>query len=292
MDISRRDFLKYVGASLAALGLEATQLTRLEEALAATPRPPVIWLSGAACTGCSVSLLNAVNPTIDEVLTNTVDLRYHSTVMAAAGSLAVQGARSTATAGGYILVVEGAIPTASGGRYCYVWTEGGRHITMGEAVRSLASSAKHVIAVGTCAAYGGVAKAYSTAGAKGVSEFLGRAVLNLPGCPTHPDWIVGTLVQTISGKIPALDGKGRPIAYYKTQAIHDRCPRRGKAEAREFGVGGLCLKALGCDGPRAHADCDLRLWNNKQNWCIGANGFCQACTEPSFPEFPLHKKIG
>ena len=156
MNVTRRDFLKAAAASAAALGLSRVQLTRLETALAASSRPPVIWLSGQACTGCSVSLLNAVNPTIDQVLLNTISLNYHPNVMAAAGDLAVAAARSTAQAGGYILVVEGAIPTASSGRYCYVWDEGGRSVTMADAVASLAATAQFVVAVGTCASFGGI----------------------------------------------------------------------------------------------------------------------------------------
>jgi hydrogenase small subunit len=288
MNVTRRDFLRLAAGSAAALGLSRVQLTRLETALAATSRPPVIWLSGQACTGCSVSLLNAVNPTIDSVLLNTISLNYHSTVMAGAGDLAVSAARSTAQAGGYILVVEGAIPTASSGRYCYVWDEGGRSVTMADAVSSLAATAQYVVAVGTCASFGGIPAAYGSAGAKGVGAFLGRPVVNLPGCPAHPDWIIGSLAQILTGPMPALDSYRRPTAFYKKQVIHERCPREETEEAKRFGQDGRCLEELGCKGPHAHADCDTRKWNNGQNWCIGANGLCLACTEPDFPAFPLH----
>jgi hydrogenase small subunit len=119
MELTRRDFLKIASASALALGLNSAQLTRVERALADASSPPVLWLHGMACTGCSVSLLNAVNPTIDQVLLNTISLKYHPTLMTAAGDMAVAAARSTAAAGGHILVVEGAIPTANGGRYCF-----------------------------------------------------------------------------------------------------------------------------------------------------------------------------
>ncbi len=287
MRVSRRDFLRFVGATAGALGLSQLQLDRLGEVLAESGAPPVIWLSGSACTGCSVSLLNAVNPTIDQVLLNTISLRYHSTLMAAAGDLAAQ-ARSTVAPGTYILVVEGAIPTGAGERYCYVWDEGGRPVTMAEAVRSLAANARHIVAVGTCAAYGGIPAAYAGAGAKGVGAFLGRPVVNLPGCPAHPAWIVGTLVKVLTGTVLALDSYRRPVAYYTRQPIHERCPRREREEAGHFGQNGLCLKELGCKGPLSHADCDTRRWNNGQSYCIGVNGLCVGCTEPTFPAFPLH----
>jgi hydrogenase small subunit len=288
MNITRRDFLKYAATSAAALGLSRVQLTRLETALAASSRPPVIWLSGQACTGCSVSLLNAVNPTVDQVLLNTISLNYHPNVMAAAGDLAVSAARSTAQTGGYILVVEGAIPTASSGRYCYVWDEGGHSVTMADAVSSLAATAQYVVAVGSCASFGGIPATYGSSGAMGVGAFLGRPVINLPGCPAHPDWIIGSLVQVLTGPMPALDASSRPTAFYKSQVIHSRCPRNDAEDSSQFGQEGRCLEELGCKGPRSHADCDTRKWNNGQNWCIGANGLCIGCVEPDYPAFPFH----
>lgn len=289
MEITRRDFLRYVGASAAALGLTATQVARIETALATAEDPPVLWLSGSACTGCSVSLLNVVNPTVDQVLLDTISLKYHTTLMAAGGDLAVKAATSTRDAGGYVLVVEGAIPTASGGKYCYVWDEAGRPVTMAEAVTALAAKATHVIAVGTCAAFGGIPSRYSAAAAQGLKSFLGRSVINLPGCPAHPDWIVGTITSVLAGAIPALDGNSRPTTYY-ARSIHDTCPRKGQDEAKTFGQHGLCLKALGCKGSETRADCVSRQWNNKQSWCIAVDGPCIGCTEPKFPSFPLHRR--
>jgi len=288
MEISRRDFLRMAGVSAAALGLSSLHLDRVERVLAGATSPAVLWLHGSACTGCSVSLLNAVNPTIDQVLLNTISLKYHPTLSAAAGDLAVATVRSTANAGGYILVVEGAIPTANEGRYCYVWDENGRSVTMAEAVTSLAANAQYIVAVGTCASFGGIPAAYCGTDAKGVGAFLNRAVVNLPGCPAHPEWIIGTLVQILGGVMPPLDSNRRPTAYYTPSAIHSRCPRRESEEADYFGQDGLCLEELGCKGPRTHADCDTRKWNNGQNWCIGANGLCIGCTEPTFPAFPFH----
>lgn len=289
MEITRRDFLRVAAASAAALGLSAAQLRQAEDALAAASSPPVIWLSGSNCTGCTVSLLNAVNPTIDQVLLNNISLKYHPQLSSAAGDLAVSSIRSTQAAGNYILVVEGAIPTAANGKYCYVWDENGTPVTMASAVRSLAANAKHLVAVGACASYGGIPKANSATGSQGLGTFLGRKVVNLPGCPAHPDWIIGTLVQLVGGTTPRLDSNGRPTAYFTSQSVHNRCPRRGTRAADAFGQNGRCLKELGCKGPGARCDTDTRLWNNKQGYCIGVNGLCVACTEPEFPAFPLHK---
>ena len=193
MEVSRRDFIKCLFASGAAVYLSSVSPEQIERVLADTNSPAVIWLHGAACTGCSVSLLNAVNPSIDSVLLDTISLRYHPSLMAEAGDTAVQSARSTQASGNYILVVEGAIPTANRGKYCYVWDEGGRSVTMAEAVASLAANAKAVVAVGSCAAFGGVPAANPTTGVMSVQAFLNRPVINLPGCPSHPSWMIGAL---------------------------------------------------------------------------------------------------
>lgn len=310
MHISRRQFLKYACGSAAAIGLSSLHLSRLETVMADASSPPVIWLSGSGCTGCSVSLLNAVDPSIDQVLINTISLKYHPNLMATAGDMAVQAARSTQQAGGYVLVVEGAIPTASGGKYCYVWDEGDRSVTMAEAVQSLAASAALVVAVGSCASFGGIPTKYDSAGAVGVGSFLGQSVVNLSGCPPHPDWIVGSLVKALTGQPLNLDQHGRPRDYYLAEDLHERCPREDWDEGSEtdalddddddgedgdssvtFGIAGACLDHLGCKGKRTHADCDRRLWNNGQGYCIGVNGLCIGCTEPDFPAFPLHRPI-
>lgn len=323
MQIKRRDFVKVIGASAAALGLSGLELRQVEEALAAPGQPPVIWLSGSACTGCSVSFLNAFTPngttnlTAADVLTKSVDLQYHSTIMASAGDLAVARATSTAQAGGYILIVEGAIPTAAGGKYAYVWDEvdatgNRRSVTMAEAVKALAANAKYVLAVGTCAAFGGIPAVNTSTGSMGVGDYLrqsgmslpylnqfpmgminpptGPALVNLPGCAPHPDWMIGSIAKLLAGAPLPLDMFGRPTEYYTMQPLHHRCPRRMKPQATQFGQDGLCVIQLGCKGPIANADCVTRFWNNKQDWCIGANGLCLACVQPDFPAFPFHSK--
>jgi hydrogenase small subunit len=233
--------------------------------------------------------MNAVNPTVDQVLLDTISLRYHPTLMTAAGDMAVAAATSTASSGGHILVVEGAVPTGEAGAYCHVWDDGGTPVTMASAVSRLAATASHVVAVGTCAAFGGVPSAFCGTNAKGVGAYLGRAVVNVPGCPPHPDWVIGTLAAALSGSLPQLDGYYRPLSYFTREPIHERCPREDSEEAGDFGQQGRCLKELGCQGPRSHADCERRHWNNNQNWCIGANALCIGCTEPFFPAFPLHR---
>ena len=151
MIVTRRDFLKASAALGGALALKATGLMQLQKALAAWGGPPVVWLQGQGCTGCSVSLLNTIHyMTIDALMINTLDVKFHPTVMAAAGNLGVAAAAGAPS--GYVLVIEGAIPRGAGGDYCHIWPG----MTMLDAVETFAQNAGVVLAVGTCACYGGM----------------------------------------------------------------------------------------------------------------------------------------
>src|SRR5579863_4680339 len=161
MKITRREFLNYCTGSAAALGLAAT-LGPLEKALAATSGPPVIWIKGASCTGCTVSLANRISTSapidLADLLIHTIDLVYHPTLMGAAGDLAVQQL-ANAAAGQYILAVEGGIPTIYSGKTCTIYTSNGIDVTALAAVQTLAPKAKAVLSIGTCASFGGMAAA-------------------------------------------------------------------------------------------------------------------------------------
>ena len=289
MRIQRRQFLKYCVGSAAALGLPMTVLGKLEVALAANTStlPKVIWLNAANCTGCTISLSNLFSdsgPTdIADLLFNTIDLVFHPTLMSAAGDLAVQQLKNTAE-GSYILAVEGGIPTAFGGHTCMLWTEGGRDVTAMEAVQTLAPNAAAILSIGTCASHGGIpAASPNPTGIVSVGELTGLDTVNMPGCPTHPDWIVWTVAHLLAGEMPQLDERSRPRALYGTE-IHKNCPRKGQGEAKTFGIEAKCLKELGCKGPETKADCPSRKWNNGSNWCIGAGAICIGCTERDFPD--------
>lgn len=284
MELSRRDFLRASSALLAAWGL------KIPDALAAdNSGPPVIWLQAQGCSGCSVSLLNSIYyMTVDSLLLNTINLKYHPTLMAAAGGDAVSVAQTLGKTKGFVLVIEGAVPTGAGGRYCYLWPG----MTAMEAVRTYSANAGFVLAVGSCAAYGGmVGGSPNPTGVQPVSSLVsGRPVINIPGCPSHPDWIVGTVAYLIAnGKAPSLDSKRRPrINNYFTRKLHEQCPYHDGTGER------YCLKDFGCKGPETYADCSTRKWNsgaagtNGVNWCIGpgwpSGTPCHGCTEPGFPD--------
>jgi hydrogenase small subunit len=291
MQITRRDFLKYTAAMAGILGLTAAGLIKLHRLLAAEIDPRVVWLKGQSCTGCSISLLNTIYYiTIDALLRDTIDLEFHSTLMAASGNLAASAAEAAYIKGGYILVVEGAIPTKEAGRYCYLWLE----MTALKAIQTFGKKADFILAVGNCAAYGGVvAGGPNPTMAKGVGEILEKEVINIPGCPAHPDWIVGTIAHLLTyGEAPELDNYCRPKDYY-LHSVCSRCElleflRRG-VFTKELSKPG-CLYELGCRGPETHADCPIRKWNSSKaktygvNWCVGGGSPCKGCTEPNFPD--------
>src|SRR6516165_4715383 len=93
MKVTRRDFISYVSASAAALGLTSV-LSPMTKALASTSGPAVIWLEGSSCSGCTVTLANRISSSapvdLTDLLINTIDLTYHPILMGAAGDMAVQ----------------------------------------------------------------------------------------------------------------------------------------------------------------------------------------------------------
>lgn len=291
--ITRREFIKYCMASSAALGLSPSVVGKLGEALAAGGEglPSVIWLSGASCTGCTVSLANRFVPSgpvtdVADLLINYINLAFHPNLMAAAGDQAVQNLRNVAS-GDFILAVEGGVPTVFGGRTCTLWTENGRDVTAMEAVSELSSKALATLCIGTCASYGGMSAGDpNPTGVRSVGEVTGASTIHIAGCPPHPDWIVGTVATLLAGVTPRLDPIGRPGDYFDRDSfnIHEHCPRREREEAKTFGTPDLCLEELGCKGPHTWGDCFSRKWNDGSNWCIGANAQCIGCTEKGFPD--------
>ncbi len=291
IECNRRDFLKASSLLATAMGLQATGLLKIDEAIAleaANGGVPVIWLQGQACTGCSVSLLNSINlMTVDELLTGTLDLDYHSTVMAGAGSTAVAAAEEAYRKGGYVLILEGAIATANGGAAAYVWPG----MTVQRAIARYTQRAAFIIGVGTCACYGGMAAgAPNPTAAQGLAaSYSGKTVIKIPGCPIHPDWLIGTVANLLAtGAMPALDSYGRPTSIYG-RTVHSQCPLREGGEASVLGRGG-CLEELGCRGPSTYCDCPARGWNSPAkgtkgvSYCMIAGGPCTGCTQPTFPD--------
>ncbi|MEZ0574474.1 NiFeSe hydrogenase small subunit [Halodesulfovibrio aestuarii] len=309
MSLNRRDFVKLCTGTVAGLGVSQMFNPAVCEAISGSlngERPPVLWLQGAGCTGCSVSLLNSVNPHIKDVLLKVISLEFHPTVMAWEGEPAMEHMFKIADKydGKFFLVVEGSIPTEAEGKYCVVGEADHQEITMVEAMKELGPKAAAVLAIGTCSAYGGIpAAAGSQTGAKGVRDFfeseeIATPVVNIPGCPPHPDWIVGTvtvaldaikkhgLADGLGEVVEILDDDGRPTPFYG-ENIHDNCPYLEDFDndllATKFTDVRGCRMELGCKGPDTMSDCYKRKWNNGMNWCV-QNAVCIGCVEPDFPD--------
>lgn len=301
--VSRRDFMKYCGVIAAMIGLDATAAPQIAAAVEnATKLKPVIWLEAGSCSGCTESLAQSDNPDIATIVLELISLNYQETLMAAAGYAAEEALEATIAAGGYILVYEGAVMTGWGGDALKIAGKKGT-----EQLKHAAKKAEAIVAVGSCAVDGGVvAAAPNPAGATGVSQYLAsqgieRPVVNLPTCPVNPVWVVAVLVDVLMlGKLPELDGLGRPKAIFG-QTIHDSCTRRGHFENGEFvyqfgskeEAMGYCLYAMGCKGPQTLTNCPVVRWNKKQSWCVESGAPCIGCGNFSWVDSgaPFNKRF-
>ncbi|MFH1156427.1 MAG: hydrogenase small subunit [Pseudomonadota bacterium] len=295
--ISRREFLDYSARLALMLGLGTSAVPRISEALEllSSEAPPVLWLQGQSCSGCSVSFMNTDAPGPAAMLLRYLSLKFHSTLSTATGDVGMDIVHSTIERGGFYLVVEGAMPVGMP-EACKMG-----HEPMTDLVARAAARAKAVVSVGTCAAYGGIPSAQNNpTGAMGVPEHLKRlnistTMVRIPGCPAHPDWTVGTLVHIIKFGMPELDNELRPKLFY-SKLIHERCHRFADYErenfAKQFSDDG-CLFKLGCVGTNTYADCTLRFWNSRTNSCIPSGGPCIGCASEQFASkasFPFYRK--
>lgn len=289
-EISRRDFLKLCATVTAALGLSEGFIPRVAEALAASAaKPPLLWLEMGSCTGCSTSFLNSDAPDIANVVLNILSVRYHEAIMAAQGEMAEKVIADTVKneAGKYLVVIEGVIPTKPG----YGMIAGKQMV---DVLKEVSSNALAVLAVGSCASFGGIPGAGpNPGGVKPVSEIIGKEkVVNLPGCPANPIWLLSTVTNYLLYKsLPRLDRHGRPLFIYG-QSVHDNCPRRASFDegryVEKFGQpeekADYCLVKMGCKGPETYSNCPQVRWNGGKNWCIGSGAGCIGCVEPNWPD--------
>lgn len=246
----------------------------------------LIWLEAAGCSGNIISLLNTHNPDMVYFLKEMVNLRYNNSLMASQGEVAFKEFLDTLNTN-FILVVEGAVSTEANGLYSVIARYQGKLITGMEAIQMAGEKAKYVIAVGTCATFGGISAASPNPSASiSVGEFLKREVINVPGCPVHPDWIIGTLAHLLAFGVPKLDDRNRPILFYGI-TIHDQCTRRSFFDKGIFAekLGDKeCMFKIGCRGPVTRTDCPIRRWNDTDNWPVGDNTPCIGCAQEKFPD--------
>ncbi|MCG6941634.1 MAG: hydrogenase small subunit [Thiohalocapsa sp.] len=298
--ISRRGFLGFCAVTASALALPMGAARTMAANLAAAQRPCVIWLSFQECTGCTESLTRAAEPTIESLILDQLSLDYHHTLQAASGE-AAELARQNAiddNFGSYVLIVDGAVPTGEQATWSTI--AGQTNLDM---LKETLDGAALVIAVGTCATFGGVPAAAAIAaerpnqsGAKGVGDLMSasevpeRPLVNVPGCPPVPGAMTGVIAHFLAfGTPPELDDLRRPVAYF-ADTVHQRCPRLMHFRNERFALAfddegarnGYCLAKLGCKGPKAHNACATLKWNLGTSFPMLSGHGCLGCAEPGF----------
>jgi hydrogenase small subunit len=284
-NVTRRDFMKYCAATAAVLGLPELDFVKgVSEVLAAAKKkPPVIWVAGQDCAGCTISLAGSLQPPVATMILELISLRYHESVMAASGHVAEAALEETMREGGYVLVVEGSIPGADD-RFCMI---GGRSFR--EIVEEAGKNCAVVVAVGACSSYGGIPGATVTQGLPASKFIKDKPIINLSTCPVHPDHITGTILYYLTTKkAPPLTKDLRPKMFFG-ELIHDNCRRRYYFDNEMFltdwndpAQKNWCLYEKGCKGPDTYADCPVRRWNAGINFCIDCGAGCMGCAEPDF----------
>ncbi|WP_080798111.1 hydrogenase small subunit [Arabiibacter massiliensis] len=309
--VSRRSFMKLCGAVAVAAGLSELAAPKVAQALETSVIGakegklfPVIWIEGASCTGCTESFAQVETPDAASIVLEMISLNYSETLSAAAGHSMELAKEQTIKdcAGNYILVYEGAVLEGWGGQALRVADKPGT-----EHLAEAAESAVAVVALGSCAVNGGWMGANpNSSGALGVQAFLKKRgietpVVNVPGCPANPEWLVAVLADVVLlGLTPAeldLTSEGKPTGIFG-QTIHDNCERRGHFENGEFvyefgskeEAMGYCLYPLGCRGPQTKANCGVTLWNNRRSWCVQSGAPCIGCCEAA-PNDPGHNWV-
>lgn len=292
--ISRRSFLKICSTIASLLALPSDALPALSKKLRQAIRPSVIWLSFQECTGCTESLTRSHAPTIEDLIFNYISLDYHHTLQAASGEAAETGRLEAMKNfyGEYLLIVDGSIPIGGGGVYSTI--AGKTNLQM---LKECTEGAKAVIAIGSCAAYGGLPAANpNPTGATSVATLMEmgliekKTLVNLPGCPPMPVAISSVLAHFLAfNRFPALDELNRPLNFYGN-TVHERCSRYHFYQQEKFAEKfddegarqGWCLYKLGCKGPITHNACSTHKWNQGTSSPIESGFPCLGCSEPGF----------
>ena len=182
--ISRRAFLKFCTAMASLMALPPGTATAIAEALVKAKRPSVIWLSFQECTGCTESLTRSHSPTLESLIFDMISLDYHHTLQAASGYGAEKSREDAMKEnyGKYLVVVDGSIPMGNPG---YSTIAGRTNL---DHLQEAAKGAAAIIAVGSCAAFGGIPNAKpNPTGAVAVSDIIkDKPIINISGCPPIP----------------------------------------------------------------------------------------------------------
>ncbi len=242
-------------------------------------KPKLLWLQGVTCNGNSHSFLNLESL---EQLLDKFELLYHPLLASTYSLCEIVSLQMSCD----ILIFEGT----------YDPEFQRNNIALKELIPYYALQSKHIIALGTCASFGGMFQSlapernsgliYQGEDEDGPLLEQKKKVINLSGCPVHPEWLATTLQMLLDEYKIALDDLQRPRELYSSLAHHG-CTRNEyfewKVDTKGFGLKEGCLfYENGCRAPLTHASCNTILWNEVSSKTrVGTP--CFGCTEPSFP---------
>ncbi len=289
--VNRRDFMKWASAVTGMLMLPSSFTPLVADAALMMNRAPVIWIELSDCAGNTEAMLRSDGPKIDEILLDIISLEFNETIMAASGHQAeaqLEDAMHTFK-DKYLLFVEGAVPMGMNGQFGTIGAEGE---TMHDHLMRISKHAAAIVAVGSCATFGGVpAASPNPTGAVGVMDVVkNKPLINIPACPANPANMVGVIIHYIlTGQVPELDSLLRPKFAFGYR-IHDNCERRAHFDAGEFveewgdegAKNNFCLYKVGCKGPMTFNNCSIIRYNEGVNWPVGVGRGCIGCSEPDF----------
>lgn len=286
---SRRDFLKFCAMMTAYMGLESSAIGQVVQALEQAKRLPVIWLHFQECTCCSESFIRSSHPIVADIILDKLSLDYTETLMAASGHAADKAKEKVMKEswGEYVLCVEGSIPMDADGAYCCI---GGKSAI--DILKETAEGAKAIIAWGSCACSGCVQAAFpNPTNATPVHQIIkDKPIIRVPGCPPIGEVMAGVIMHVVTfGRLPELDGAGRPKAFY-SKRVHDSCYRRPYFDAGLFvqsfddanAKKGYCLYKVGCKGPSTYNSCGIIKWNDGVSFPIQSGHGCFGCSEDNY----------
>jgi hydrogenase small subunit len=266
-----------------------------------------------SCDGDSVAVTAATLPSLEQIVLGLIPglpkVNLHNKVLAKETGdefTAPFHAAARGELGPYVFVLEGSVPNdeihAEGGYFTAFGSdpETRQPIRLGQWIDRLAPDALAVVAVGTCATYGGIhAMAGNATGAMGLADYLGWdfrskagiPIVNVPGCPVQPDNFTETLLwllNQIAGVNPMipLDDQLRPTWLFG-KTVHEGCDRAGYYEQGDFALdynSPKCQVKVGCWGPVVNCNVPKRGWMDGVGGCPNVGGICIGCTMPGFPD--------
>ena len=223
-------------------------------------KPTVVWFQAITCNGNTHSLLSS-NTNKFELFLDNFELIYHPSLTIDKILQDVLNQEEKID----FLLIEGSI---SSNKDFFTINEDSTF----NYLNKLASKSKYIIEIG---------RALKNENLKN----LKYQIVNLTGCPVHPEWIFQTLYTLNTFGTILLDEEARPKELYGTLAHHG-CTKNEYFEWKiEGGFGqkeGCLFYEQGCRGPMTHSSCNKILWNDiNSKTRVGMP--CIGCTEVDFP---------